>query len=277
MDGTPGDRYALSWAVRAARAHGLVLRVVHATPRLLDQAALDQARRAAELARELDPGVPTRIVIGAAAIDELLVEESATARMLVLGPHPGRPLEGFSFTHSTTVAAAARCPVVAVPRLPGRLPGDHGPVVVGVDGRDRSAIGDAALGFAFHHASCIGAELVAVHARPDEPADPSSHTGERAGSGAGTGEHALARRLAGYERRHPDVCVTRLVAHTRAVDALLEWAETAQLLVVGSSGRAGLHGLLHGSISQALLYRSPCALAVIGVRAAAGMSAGMTP
>jgi nucleotide-binding universal stress UspA family protein len=69
--------------------------------------------------------------------------------------------------------------------------------------------------------------------------------------------------LAGWQEKYPDVRVDRVVLRDRPVRALLRLAENAQLLVVGSHGRGGFSGMLLGSTSQALVYHSPCPLAVV--------------
>ena len=261
VEGTSADRYPIQWAARTARARGLPLRLIHAHPHRIDLAVTERAHAAEDMARELAPGVTVRLVVAGGEIDHVLVEQSVTAHTLVLARSPGRPLEGFSFDHSTTVAAAARCPVVVVPRIPGRLPPDHGAVVVGVDGTE---VSEAALAFALDHAAVLGADLLAVHSWQD---DAAVSRGGPAGIGGeaviDAEERVLAERLAGWQTRYPDVRINRVVTHGRAADALLKRAETAQLLVVGSTGRSGLDGLLHGSTSQALLYQATCPLAIV--------------
>jgi nucleotide-binding universal stress UspA family protein len=75
----------------------------------------------------------------------------------------------------------------------------------------------------------------------------------------------LAQRLAGWQEKYPDVAVDRRVVRERPAKALLDAARDAQLLVVGSRGRGGFAGMLLGSTSQALVYHSPCPLAVVRV------------
>jgi nucleotide-binding universal stress UspA family protein len=44
---------------------------------------------------------------------------------------------------------------------------------------------------------------------------------------------------------------------------LSEYAETAQLIVVGSRGRGGFAGMLLGSTSRALLHTADCPVLIV--------------
>lgn len=66
-------------------------------------------------------------------------------------------------------------------------------------------------------------------------------------------QEVLSERLSGWRERYPDVVVHKMVVSDRPVPRLLEQAETAQVLVVGSRGRGGFTGMLLGSVSRAVV------------------------
>jgi nucleotide-binding universal stress UspA family protein len=70
-------------------------------------------------------------------------------------------------------------------------------------------------------------------------------------------------RLRPWCERYPDLQVRRVVAPDRPSRMLLDHAEDAQLLVVGSRGRGAFRGMLLGSTSRALLHHATCPLAVV--------------
>lgn len=276
VDGSASASNAVGWAAAEAARHGVPLRLVHAyllPERGYRAAALSgpevrqaferQGRQwldeAAAVARATAPEVEvaTSVVVDQPAA--ALIAESCRARQVVLG---SRGLGGFSglLVGSVAVAVAAhgRSPVVVV-RDEYR---EDGPVVVGVDGSRSS---EEAIGFAFEEASLRAAPLTAVLAwaahlsdhtyRPRFAVDRTRVEEEQS--------QVLAERLAGWRERYPDVRVERLVRHDRPVRALLDLAEDARLLVVGSHGMGGFTGMLLGSTSQALVYHAPCPLAVV--------------
>ncbi|WP_089154067.1 universal stress protein [Micromonospora sp. NBS 11-29] len=198
------------------------------------------------------------IIDGEAAA--VLLGESPAAALVVLGD---RGLGGFAAlvlgSVAVQVAAHADCPVL-IARGADR---PAGPVVVGVDGSELSR---AAVEFAAATASTRGARLHAVHAYTH----PASHgAGDmqplvyEEGELRGEEYQVLTEALTGIEERWPDVPVTRAVVHARPVAALTGAARDAQLLVVGRQGRGELSGLLLGSVSQGVLHRADCPVAVV--------------
>ena len=149
---------------------------------------------------------------------------------------------------STAMAIAVHANVPVVVVRPGPHDAGAGPsagrVVVGVDG---TGLSEPAIGFAFTEARDRGCGVTLVHA--------VEHENERA-----TAEEMLTSLSAG----HTDA--RTVVAAGLASHALIEESAGARLLVVGSRGHGGLGGMLLGSVSQAVVHRAHCPVAVVRER-----------
>lgn len=132
-------------------------------------------------------------------------------------------------------------------------------VVVGVDGSDESA---AALEWGLSEARLRGGEVLAVAAWEF----PAMIAG---GMGGTTDPTLYARAAEGALDsviRHvaPDgVPIRKRVICGNPARVLLEAAEDADLLVVGSRGHGGFTGLLLGSVSAQAVHHSPCTTVVV--------------
>ncbi|MGW5055036.1 universal stress protein [Actinokineospora sp. NPDC004072] len=279
VDGSPAALDAVRWAAREAAARGLPLRLLHAypppPPRLpaaLDPddrwvaAMTDHAERvlaeASAAARAAAPGVTPILDERMGTPSQVVVDASLDAHAVVLG---SRGLGGFrgllAGSLALTMATHAHSPVVVVRGAP-----EQGPVVVGVDG---SPAGEAALAFAFDQAAHRGVGLRAVHTWLD-----TAYTGGwyplpvlMDWDAIAEDERAfLAERLAGWTEKYPEVPVERIVVRDRPARALLDHAEDAQLLVVGSRGHSPLAGVVLGGTAQAVLHHAECPVAVIPPR-----------
>lgn len=140
---------------------------------------------------------------------------------------------------------------------------EHAPIVVGVDA---STSAQEALDWAAAEASNRHRPLHIVHgfiwplmAVPLGPADR--------GPPDGGFQNAAERLLAEAEMRArataPDVKVTTELSVGAATQALLEQAQNAELVVVGSRGLGGFVGLLVGSVGVALAAHAPCPVVVV--------------
>lgn len=248
VDGSAASMRAVSWAAQEAMVRRTELLLVHVPERAAEEDPLPAAYR---WAHEWFPQLDIRTRAPDGSIAEVLLELSKQARLLVAGSRGvGRPVEALPNSTEAVLAMHSHCPVVVVPDEP--VP-DEGAIVVGVDG---SPLSEAAVEFAFDSAAARDARLVAVH----------TWSGAVPGAGAtdsGREDRLLAGVLAGWQQKYPEVDTTRLVVQDRPVRVLLEQAESAQLLVVGSRGQGGFAGMLLGSTSTALLYCTPCPLAVV--------------
>lgn len=274
VDGGKAAERALAWAVEEAQRRGAVLRIVHVLDPLAQplhqvgpvppgvlheaeqqsQAVLDGARATAA---ELAPRLPVEALRLRGPRVPTLLQEAERASIVVIGTHEGLFARGVGSV-ATHLTGHAPCPVVVVPER-GSEPQEPRRVVVGVDG---SPLSLAAVDFAADRASLDGAELVVVSAvkNPDElwlyGEDHRQDLVARA-------RLRLSESVAGQRERHPDVAIDERVVVAHPVPALLEAAEGARLLVVGSHGRGRFAGMLLGSVSQALLRRAPCPVAVV--------------
>lgn len=138
-----------------------------------------------------------------------------------------------------------------------------GRIVVGIDGSDHAR---RALQHAVEEAQRRGARLDVVHTYqipiywgPAGYGAPipgvSTEEAERAA-------HEVIDQCLGHEVP-ADVEVERIVTHGPPAQALLEVAEGADLLVVGSRGLGGFRGLLLGSTSQQVITHAPCPVLVV--------------
>lgn len=267
VDGTPESEAALHWAVDAAEAGGMAVRVVRAylsqvsqwpamgADGFIPEPPVDQYQAELDVAvayvrERLGEGAGDgRLVYGNAA--EVILEEAAGAELIVLGTKPRRRLEAAVLgSVATAVSAHATCPVVIV-----RGAARPGPILVGTDG---SAGSDEALTFAFEHAARSGAHLLVVYCwqpfeRHDAPVDDVR----------ALLHDWLAESLAAYRDKYPAVAVRSKVVEGRPATALAELSTDASLVVVGSRGRGGIAGLLLGSVSQSLLRHADCPVAVV--------------
>ena len=280
FDGSPDALGALDWAIREAASRRLGIRVVYVQPDLSGWDASAASMSGAPVLSSVLPHDPAPVLDEAVARAEgtgvevatealtgsiagLLVEQSRTAEMVVIGSRGMGSISsvvlGSTVAH---VAAHAHCPVIVV-RAEGVA---DGPVVVGVDGSPGS---EQLVGWAFDHASRHGLALEVVHcyAIPVYPGVvPYVPPVEITEATAAFEDRVVHEVLAGWGERYPDVAVTTAVQHGRPAPALIEASRRASLTVVGSRGRGAFLGMLLGSTSQSLLQHAHGSVAVLRSR-----------
>jgi nucleotide-binding universal stress UspA family protein len=211
----------------------------------------DKARRILKDARKAvadstaDQGPPfvNGVVVHGPTVPTL-VNQSKIADMIVVGCQG----EGAPFGPvSTGLVNYAHCPV-AVVHDEAPLPA-QAPVLVGIDGSPASEL---ATEIAFEEAFRRGADLVALHAWSDVSIPEA--TGLDLATTEVQAQQALAEQLAGWQERYPDVTVRRVVVCDQPVRQLIEHSEYAQLVVVGTHGRAGFAGMELSSVSTAVAH-----------------------
>jgi len=138
-----------------------------------------------------------------------------------------------------------------------------GKIVVGVDG---SAGSREALRWAFAEAQLRSAtlEAVTVWQYPVTASLPTFGVMDTPSDFATEARSSLIEILTseGITADSP-IPVTTLVAEGNPARALLDAAESADLLVVGSRGHGGFTGVLVGSVSQQCVHHATCPIVVV--------------
>jgi nucleotide-binding universal stress UspA family protein len=278
VDGSRGAQRALDWSVAEGRARGVGVtallaygyygrpfevqsRTAGTNPEQLDAAAREVLQRAvAKLSPVPVPGEIALALSDDEPVDALLNEASPDDVLVVgargLGP-VRRLLLGSVSLHCTRHANG---PTVIVRERTGNAAAS-GPVVVGIDGSPESG---TALRWSAEHARCHRLPLEVIHAwsvADDDalPVDELFHVAERRDRDRRRIEDLLGRTIDAGQRAD----VTLHLLDGNPVGVLLEAAERASLLVVGSRGQGGITRLLLGSTSAACLQHAPCNVAVV--------------
>jgi nucleotide-binding universal stress UspA family protein len=274
VDGSPSSDLALDWAVVECTRRGLPLHIIHAFPDGYPMTnigmgyAIGSLRRNADrvrsgaLARAHRTNPELFITCGDPALGpaSALVRASESADTVVVGSS-GRSAGGLLLRSiSVQVASHARAPVVVVHDTSAPV---GAPVVVGVDGL---ALSKNAIAYAYAQASSRGVGLTVVHGWWLEYVEgtPASAVWSVDWQQFAEQEQALvAESLAGWQDRYPDVPVRRHSVRGLPVEALVRQSENACLVVVGTRGRTGFSELLIGSVSQGVMHRAHCPVAIV--------------
>lgn len=276
VDGSRQATMALLWAADRAEITSSPLHLLQAegpwwTPYDLppDVLAKDTVcAEALDLVRRDHPGIAVTCSRPATPPVPALLGASIVAREIVLGTRGMGSVRGAVLGSVTTqVSAAAQCPVIVVrgTSVNGK---NTGPVVVGVDARPD---GVAALDFAFEDAARRHVPLVAVLAWQLDRWDFACSTPvPRSALLASEQFHQseLEQALVGPATRHPGVEVTTVIECAATAGSLTHHSANASLLVVGTRGHRELTGFVLGSVSQAMMRRSACPVAVVAARSA---------
>lgn len=279
FDGSDASQAAVRWAAAEARARGRGVTIVHALlppvttgglgvglpPNLdviedMEAAARREVEQVADGLRAV--GLEADGVVRIGAPSSVMLEASEDADMVVIGSRGRGGFAGLLLgSVGAQVAAHSGCPVVVTR---GTAPQDAARVVVGIDG---SPAAESALAFAFDAASRHGWSVQAVHAW-DVPAYdllivPNGPVPVPLADVADDEVRLTAEVLAGFRDDYPDVDVVESLVRAPAVQALLDAAADASLLVVGTHGHGPAMGALLGSVSNGLLHKARIPVVVV--------------
>ena len=270
---SPQSQAAVLWAARRAERAGLPLMILHvvddrwvADPYpwlgVLEGAGDRLLEKAAKRVRDAFPiTTTTRILHG--SVGGSLAKYSGKASMLVVGSGTGH-LGGSLADRALQVAASSKVPVVVVGTQ--ELDGRSG-VVVGVDGSKEAT---QAVAFAAAEADREDDELTVVYAinAPDRVVDGGMTSTSLTELIAEEERLVLAETVAGLKEDYPSLRVHQVLETERGpVEALVDAAVNARMLVVGSRGRGAIKRLLLGSTAHGVLKHLPCPTAVTRIQA----------
>jgi nucleotide-binding universal stress UspA family protein len=132
-------------------------------------------------------------------------------------------------------------------------------ILVGIDG---SAESRAALAWAIGQAESKKASIRALMVVEDPTPNMWIPHGAADGRLKSARQH-LARIVRPFTNEHPKVDLEQEVCEGPPAKVLLEEAEGADLLVVGTRGRGAIAGALLGSVSLHCVAQAPCPVVVV--------------
>ncbi|OYN74488.1 universal stress protein [Mycolicibacterium sphagni] len=277
VDGSAESDAAIRWATNEAVMRGVPMTLAHVVAPLIRSWPMEamyanvtewqqgNARHVLEQAlKTAHAGVPESQLPDVYAetlnssVVSTLVHASENKQMVVIGSRGtgalGRLLLG---SVSTGLVHHARCPVAVIRPEPPPS-GSDAPVLLGIDGSPAS---EAATALAFDEASRRGVGLVALHAWSDVAVFPM--LGMDWHEYESEGHEILGERLAGWQEQYPDVQVQRRLVCDQPARWLIRESQHAQLVIIGSRGRAGFASTWLGSVSSAVAQSADIPVLVV--------------
>lgn len=267
IDGSATALRAALWAVDVASGRDAPLRLVYALdgaggPAPDDTAAhaTAAARRAADdvtnAVRATGKPVTIDVDIAQGAPSAVLVRASRSAAMVcvgAIGSHHFQP--GRMGSTAAALAVSAHCPVAVIRGQPARQPGRV--ILAEVDeSPDNGIVLEAAVEQARLRSAPL--RVIACWQAPyeDQRANDEGDRQIRA---------RLARRLAPWQRRHPDLQMEPIAVHGSVLGYLTRNAAAAQLFIMGAGSPDHVAEVV-GPAGTAALSDSGCAILIVNRR-----------
>lgn len=186
-----------------------------------------------------------------------LAQAAEEADLLVVGNTGAGAVSRFLLgSVARALLGTSPCPVVVVPGEPVPVTNR---IVVGTDGSDNAM---RAVEWAAHEAARRGSDLVVAHAWKHRYGFTTQGIDLRDGREE-LDAMLLINRAAPAAREVFGGEVQTEIIEGGDVDALLELARTADLVVVGASGRGRVATALLGSVARSVATHSPCPAVVV--------------
>lgn len=263
IDGTGRSLRALMWAANDAFLRELPLRIVHALPRyegdfwlfppgrfeVAEEHGREMVGETVALVRQSFPDLQfsTDMPMGSPAA--ALEDEAEHAHSIVLGAKGADVGNLLLGSTALQIVGHVPCPVVVV----GHLSSPHDRIAVGTDGSQNSS---AALAYAFDEASLRGAELHVVSGLglpqgwPTHLLRPLPEDDDEVAAR----QQQIETQVKALRDKDWRVKVTFSVHRLDPLESLVTASHHADLLVLGSRGRGGFHGLAVGSTAHKMLH-----------------------
>ena len=277
VDGSHDSDHAVDWAAEHARNENRDLVLLHGVGApsstlgwmvsggidpsefLGELEAVGQAVLDAAAARVVQRDPAARLHCVVARLDPMgaLLEASEHASVVVVGSRGHGPVATLLIgSVGAAVASHSHCPAVVVrPHHPGKV---RRGVLVAVDG---SAGSPAVLEFAFRQASEKGLPLTVLHAEWE--AYQSAHPMEPDDADYQGTALTLAEAMAGLGEKYPDVPVSKVLMRGTPKDAVLRYADTMNLVVLGHGHLDRVSRALFGSVALGVVERAGTVVAVV--------------
>lgn len=262
LNGTKSSFAAVDWAAeRAARGAPrveivMIAGTMFSAGNRLCASIMEAERRVRERAPEAQ--IAWRRFPG--RMPESLFEHAQAADLIVVGCH--RRHVGSSTATArlpSRIASGSRVPVVVVPDDWSRT---DRPIVVGFDADGSS---DAALDVAAREAAAACMTLLIVHACPSARGENDDPLARRTAPDHDRSEHGRALREAAIQvnRVHPAVIVEQVLVDGDPAEVLLDYGQSASLIVLGTRHTGLFVGAILGSIGQQVLPRARVPICIV--------------